>query len=1007
MDSHCPPSSGSKGHLVLQVCASIFALLLGISDGRAEFEFERLADHLGGRQATVYEIIEDPFGFIWFAGDTDGILRFDSEEWMAWSDGLIENNARGSISTVAVSDEGRLWVGSWGNGLQYWDTQAQRFVQFLPDPSDPHALAADRVQRLKIDTQGRLWIGTTAGVNLIDPDQPDSIRRFAHDDPGHPLHNERIWGMAEHASGFWFATSSGLYRLSPDLSEWTHLLLDEQAAELFERGDEVRTVGVAHGQIWAGSQLGVFRWDPNSDDLVRVEFDNQPDRPMPRINAILEGADGGIWIGAHDGLYRIDEQTRRYIALGDNHHLLPDVDIRTLFEDSEGNLWIGSRDRGIIQGKRVNRMFQPLSADAPPDLQDEASRLISSVLNDRRNRIWMGVPGGLLRRSQTAEWSSWTFPSEINVRRVDALAEGARGTIWVATDSGLFKVGDDDRLEPDSRIFEALDIGTVPVNSLAAASDGSLWLGLWSFGVVNWHPQSNRIMDIGVEQMRDIRADQAYQITWDSRGDFWASTRYSGVFSTRSGGWEQVSIRRNEDDHAPTKYCVHHQPLGMLWLCTEYGLLGYSIDSGESELFDTTNGLPTNRITGLINSADTGLWVLTSRGVARRVPDENRFVSYGLANGLPSLAIQRNAVDMLADGRLIIGTSDGAVVVDPSSATPSLNAPRTVLSRLWLDGQELTRTVRPSELTIELPYQHRELTLQFAVLDFHDPSGNLIRYRLNDYNANFTELSSNRTARFMNLPPGEYTLEVEGWSSRGVPGDQALKIPITVAAPWWYSPWLWTAVVLVLASLIWLTIQLRLRALNRANERLQTLVAERTRELATANDRLKASSERDFLTNLLNRRGFTSRFDDLRDMAVRGNRHLSVVLFDLDYFKQINDQFGHDTGDEILSGIGDILDEDLRGPDLAARWGGEEFLLALPDTDTQGAVNVCVKITQSLARLSISSAPDLNATATFGVVSLRADKRSLDQWVKAADQALYSGKNAGRDQIKVHEDSGI
>ncbi|MEE4295617.1 MAG: diguanylate cyclase, partial [Wenzhouxiangella sp.] len=953
------------------------------------------------------EITEDPFGFIWFAGDTDGILRFDSEEWVVWSDGLIENNTRSNISTVAVSDDGRLWVGSWGNGLQYWDTELQRFVQFLPDPSNPHALAADRVQRLRIDNQGRLWIGTTAGINLIDPEQPNVIRRLFHDQPDHPLYRARIWGMAEHASGFWFATSNGLYRLSPDLSEWTHLLLDEQAAEQFERGAEVRTVAIAHGQVWAGSQLGVFRWNPNSDELVRVEFDDQPDRPMPRINAILESANGDIWAGAHDGLYQIDEQTRQYVALGDNHHLLPDVDIRTLYEDSEGNLWIGSRDRGIIQGKRVDRVFQSLAEDAPPEFRDEASRLISSVLNDRSNRIWLGVPGGLLRRDQDGQWSSWTFPTEINVRRVDALAEDTQGTIWIATDSGLFKIGDDDRLETDSRVFEALGIGTVPVNSVIAAEGDTLLLGLWSYGVVHWRPETNEIIEIGLEQLQDIRADLTYQITRDDSGEFWASTRYSGVFSSRSGNWQPVSIRHNDQEHAPTKFCVHHQPIGVLWLCTEDGLLRYSLETRESEVLDATHGLPTNRITGLINDDDTGLWVLTTRGVARRMPEENRFVSYGLADGLPSLAIQRNAIDKLADGRLIIGTSDGAVVVDPSSATRGLNSPRTVLSRLWLDGEELTRSVRTSALKVELPYQHRELIFQFAVLDFHEPAGNLIRYRLNNYDSDFTELSSNRTARFMNLPPGDYTLEVEGWSSRGVPGDRPLEIPITVAAPWWYSPLVWLAALLLLASMVWITIQLRLRALNNANERLQSLVAERTEALASANERLKASSERDFLTKLLNRRGFSSRFGDLCDMAVRGNRHLSVVLFDLDYFKQINDNFGHDTGDEILAGIGNILKDDLRGPDLAARWGGEEFLLALPDTDTEGAIKVCRKITQSLSHLSIPSAPELDVTATFGVVSRQASNWPLEHWVKAADQALYTGKNSGRDQIKVHEADGI
>ncbi|MFW5816220.1 MAG: ligand-binding sensor domain-containing protein, partial [Wenzhouxiangella sp.] len=166
----------------------LFAGSAAARERGAHFEFDRLSDHLGGRQSTVYEIFEDPFGFLWFAGDTDGILRFDSEDWVSWSDGLVENNARSNISTVRVSDDGRLWVGSWGNGLQYWDGEQQTFVQFLADQADPHALAANRVQRLMIDSRDRLWIGTTAGINLIESGRPEQIRRFAHDQPDHPLH---------------------------------------------------------------------------------------------------------------------------------------------------------------------------------------------------------------------------------------------------------------------------------------------------------------------------------------------------------------------------------------------------------------------------------------------------------------------------------------------------------------------------------------------------------------------------------------------------------------------------------------------------------------------------------------------------------------------------------------------------------------------------------------------------------------------------------------------------
>lgn len=991
-------TAGGLLWLIVLGLASLPAMAGG-DERVGRFGFDRLSDHVGGRQATVYDIIEDPFGFVWFAGDTDGVLRFDSEELMSWTGGFVDNNTRANVSTLRVTRKGRLWVGSWGNGLQYWDTDAEAFVQFLPDPADPHSLASNRVQRMMIDSRDRLWVGTAGGINLVDPEQPGRLRRFAHDQPEHPLHGARIWGMVEHASGFWFATSNGLYRLSHDLTEWSRLLLDERAAERFERGAEVRTVAVAHGQIWAGSQLGVFRWDPDRDDLVRVEFEQDPARAMPRINAILESRDGGIWVGAHDGLYRIDERVPRFVLLDDSHHFIPDVDIRALFEDTEGNLWIGSRDQGIIHGQRRDDTFSILTGPEPAQLAEEIDRLTSAVFHDRSGRLWLGIPGGLLRRNHDGDWTRWMFPVTAGVRRVEGFAESADGLIWIATDSGLFHIEADDQLVFDDRLFALLGTGTLPVTAIHANDDHELWLGLWSFGVVRWQPQSDEI-DIGVKALRETRADLVYQLSPDAGGGLWAATRYSGIFRFDGRDWQHVPLALNGQTHSPAFYCIHPDGMEALWLCTEDGLVRYPLGPGDPQIFDERHGLPVNRITGLVQAPGDGLWVLTTGGVARRLEDQDRFVSYGLADGLPGLALQRNAASVAGDGRIVLGTSNGAVRVDPEQPPRGLNAPRTVLSRLWLDGVDMTRSINPALPGLELPHDHRDLMLQFAVLDFHEPERNLARYRLRGFEDEFGELTANRMVRYMNLPPGGYVLEVEGWSSRGVPGDQAMQIQIQVNAPWWHSPWSWLAAALLFASLIGLTIQLRLRALKHSNERLQTQVNTRTHELELANQRLKAQSAQDFLTGLLNRRGLTNEFRVMERLASRQGGPMSLILFDLDHFKRINDRLGHEAGDEVLRQIGEILAGTLRAQDIAARWGGEEFLIILPNTELAGALQVCEKIRLQIHGISGPGLPiGLRVSATFGVVSGQVGEYTLEAWIQQADQYLYQGKRAGRDCV--------
>ena len=973
--------------------------------GSVQYQFERLADELGGRQSSIYDLFQDPDGLIWLAGDTDGLLRFDGNEFTSWNEGFAADLTRANVSTQVITPAGRLWVGSWGNGLQYWDRQQERYVAFLADADDPDALADNRVQRLMVDSGGRVWVGTAAGINLIDPDDPDRLRRFARDDPDHPLFGERIWGMVEHDDGFWLATTGGVYWLSPDLLHWRHYLLDLEAAEVFERGAEVRTIARVHGEIWAGSQLGVFRHDAAGDRFVQIGFDDGVARPMPRVNVILESAQGHVWIGAFDGLYLIDPTRRRFQRQGEAWNRIADVDIRSMLEDSEGNLWIGSRDQGLIHGWRTQTVFSPLVRQMPDNLAELGRRLTSAVLFDDRDRLWLSVPGGMLRRDAADQWRYWEFPSEIGVRRVEGLRQAPDGRIWIGTNDGLFSIGADDQLRAESRIYELLGVGTLPVNSLYVHDDGTLWVSLWQYGLVEWHPETEHTR-VFLEQLRRLRGDLVYQLTRDDRGQIWAATRYSGLFRFNGDEFEAIELQIGHQLDAPTLYCVVPEQPDRLWLCTEDGLVRYDLARAEHQVFGSLQGLPVERITGFFLDPLGSAWALTAQGVARKLPDSERFVSYGLGDGLPGLGLQRNAVHSNADGLLVMGTSHGAVQVDPAAPPRGLNQPPTVLSRLWIDGVERTRTLDLATPALSLPHDFRDLMIQVAVLDFHDPGRNLVRYRLRGFEAEFSPLTRDRIIRYMNLPPGSYVLEVEGWSSRGVPGQRPLEIPIEIAAPWWHSPLAWVSALLLLAALIWATIALRERQLRVSNERLSALVEARTQELGEANRRLRASATEDFLTGLLNRRGFTERFNAVQQLAIRQQAPLALVLFDLDHFKRINDEYGHDAGDHVLSAVAQIVKQRLRRADLAARWGGEEFLLALPDTDVAGAVGLCETLRTRLAEHDIRHKDQpIQVSATFGVVVRHGVSAPLESWVKAADGAMYTGKRGGRNKIVVAENS--
>jgi diguanylate cyclase (GGDEF)-like protein len=157
----------------------------------------------------------------------------------------------------------------------------------------------------------------------------------------------------------------------------------------------------------------------------------------------------------------------------------------------------------------------------------------------------------------------------------------------------------------------------------------------------------------------------------------------------------------------------------------------------------------------------------------------------------------------------------------------------------------------------------------------------------------------------------------------------------------------------------------------------------------------------DALTGLLNRRYIEER---LLEEVKRSNRHgfpMSFMMLDVDNFKSYNDQFGHPAGDEALRTAAHVIRETLRGADVAARFGGEEFAILLPQTTGAEAVAIAERIRQNL---ELTKFPHRQVTASIGVASCSADLCASDMLIHSADKALYAAKHEGRNRVLAYED---
>lgn len=176
---------------------------------------------------------------------------------------------------------------------------------------------------------------------------------------------------------------------------------------------------------------------------------------------------------------------------------------------------------------------------------------------------------------------------------------------------------------------------------------------------------------------------------------------------------------------------------------------------------------------------------------------------------------------------------------------------------------------------------------------------------------------------------------------------------------------------------------------------------QRLDQIAALQERLTEQARRDPLTGLHNRRFLTERVHELTRSGSGACTSIGVMLVDIDHFKQVNDRFGHDAGDLALRHLAAACRQALRGIDLPARLGGEEFVALLPETALPAARDVAERLRQHIEALDVTlpQRPPLRLTVSIGVAELATGDRGHEDLMRRADEALYAAKRAGRNRV--------
>lgn len=972
---------------------------------QAQIRFSSLADEFPNAPVTSFSVAQDQQGFIWLANQLDGLQRFDGYQLEAFHLLQAAASEELSISTVLVDDKDRLWVGTWGYGLvmlapdritrQHWQLAGS-----LTQPANGQIGNLDQIQATFQDQQQRLWVGTTAGVYLIDPQLQRRQLPLALQQLFEKL---RIWQISQSADGdLWFATSAGMVQVSADLERqrlWS--MQDVNYEGKTSRYLGVRTLLPTPEGIWLATSDGLFLLDPKQQQIKPLPHHQAQ---LTRSNKLVLSPQGQLLIGTSDGLYQLHAPFSYRQQLT---KLLHAIDVRDVMPDQNDLIWLATRNRGVFTLSVKQDKFKLLTDEHQTSHFEQGLYRIASQ-HYHRGVLWLGLEHQVLSfQFEQKQWQVHAFPEDSKVSLVTGLTVDRNGETWAATNAGLFRLEGKKGFVKESRPFSALrsDVD-ISLMSISHSSDGTLNLGLWQQGLIRWQPQTpdqpGQQFDVAKHQ-----SDGVQQSAVAPDGMIWLTSTSSGLYrfdpedqSVRHFSTAPDSMPVLPSNNLP---CVTIANNNEIWLCSDKGLLKLEPLSGNLTQWTTADGLPDQRIIAIDAQASDSLWLTTRRGMAQLQFQSQQIRSFVEQDGIPSLLLEPRALTADANGMFYLGTAKGVLHFSPKDLIVPAATAKLALSSMQLDQQKMWQVLSSEQQPLQIPAAHKMLTFTFSLLEFEHSEYHQYRYRLRGLSEEWRHQSHQNSASFSYLPPGQYVLEVEVVSASNPP--EPLRVYLQVNRHWWMYKLVWLLSGLSLLVLFALILRLRVQRLERIAGKLNKLVSERTSELAQANQKLALQARTDFLTKLPNRLAFDEYYQVIQRQRSRNFEPLTLVMIDIDYFKKINDNYGHEAGDIVLATVAATLQQRLRQQDILARFGGEEFVLLLPDTSDTGAIMICEMLRLALQQQTIRyQQHDISVTATFGVVELDLQHNELRFWQNAADEALYYGKAHGRNQVVLYAD---
>jgi signal transduction histidine kinase/CheY-like chemotaxis protein/ligand-binding sensor domain-containing protein len=812
--------------------------------------------------------------------------------------GIKEGLSQGYVPDLLQDREGFVWVGT-KNGLNRYD--GRDFLKFTHNPDDPFSISDDQVWALE-EQEDFLLIATGAGV--LDFFHKKS-RRFFHLPlvAGNTLNapytqnifidaQQHIWLVTGEFNGlrqicvirlpehFWEGLASNPERVSslkPEFIPATKVysaVMDQDRNSLVFNAENacyrldtrslqqtpihwpagVRPINLhlgGEGKIWCALGTWLSCFDGNTFQDFVLDF------PAVQFEGVIASKHALI---ASEGellaipIAKIFASGRVNKSMADWKMPSPDA-VLCRMEDSSGNVWIGQNGKGILKANPNFRRVRHLFA---------GNSVYGAVFSETKGTVTAVLPTKILVYPENASSNAERIARQSQAKVLGHWRHSAdkSGNQWLLAAGNLQSQLVKTTPDGAQKFFEIPGSFKVPGN-LTTDEDGFVWLAserrLYQFDTraENWKTYS-------LESVFSINPE-IFCLQKTPDGTLWIGTQ-AGLLEAKPDGKGDFAHTLHTVESGKLRHnavsALLHEPLHpqVLWIATKGGgLARLDLPTRQFLHFYSRDGLPNDVLYGILPDTLGNLWMSSNKGIIRYTPATGAIRNFTEADGLQSDEFNTWAYAPGPSGTLMFGGINGLNIFSPEGFNDNLHVPAVFVSGLSINNQTIgvgdSTGVLPQAIEflkeINLSYQQRSITLSFSALEFTASVKNRFRWILEGAETTWHPETSERSATYLNLPPGTYTFKVMAANGDGVWNPNPASLKIVVLPPWYQTIWAYLIYAAIVGGLIYGYLRFRLSQLRLQQQlALEHLNAERLQELDKFKSRVFTNVSHEFRTPL-------------------------------------------------------------------------------------------------------------------------------------------------------------